>query len=288
MHLQPPEPKQPGVPSRAISFAKVTRSSACWSEWRYTAVELAGGTRVSSVPSSPREKGMSLQTDLRHRKRPTPREQRAKSALKIFFLSTEVAASSGKGGERNLSIQVLSASFLFNSFWLCDSFPFLPRCSFRCRLFPQLAVRALLSLSSCYLTSLCKPQTTGSTPQVFCFLVIFGLLSLGPCLQTLVLLKYNGKRPLLILAPIYLRYRYRNGLLKDRRDAQVVGVARCTAACFDTSTPKFLTRRPSGAACRRLAGTEVEASALHQPARPRPSGPPRAVPAPAGFYPPQH
>lgn len=232
---------------------------------------------------------MSLQTNLRHRKRPTPREQRAKSTLQIFFLSTEVAASSGKRGEWNLSVRVLSASFLFNSFWLCDSFPFLPRCSFRCRLFPPLAVRALLSLSSCYLTSLCKPQTTGSTPQAsFFFFLFFGLLSLGPCLQALILLKYNGRRPLLILAPIYLRYRYRNGLLKDRRDAQVVGVARCMAACFDTSTTKFLTRRPSGTACRRLAGTEVEASALHQPAHPRPSGPPRAVPPPAGFYPPQH
>lgn len=135
VHLQPPEPKKPGVPSRAISFAKLvaaaarTRSPACWRERDHTAAKRGGVGWV--CPCSPAPLGRrgflcrltrAIRTGLLLGSHVLRTRYKYSPFLRRLFLHP-------RRGKRILSTRVLSALFLFNSFWLCDSFPSLPRCS---------------------------------------------------------------------------------------------------------------------------------------------------------------
>lgn len=90
------------------------------------------------------------------------------------------------------------------------------------------------------------------------FLTFF--FSLEPCLQTLILLKENGKRPLLTLAPIFL-------LLLQKLHWEAAEVCSCLVLtphgtmqqCFTTEAPL---KPRSQAVCRWLEGTYQWSTAL--------------------------
>lgn len=180
------------------------------------------------LPSSP-QKGISLQSSLCHKNRPTLREQCVKNTLNIFFLSKEVAASFKKRQMKSLHSSPFSlVPFQFIlALW---QLPFPTLLLFKILPLPPASCQS--STFSLWLLFNVFVHTLDHRLYPTSLFIFFPL----DCAYRLLSYWNTMEKDHSWLWLWYLCYRYRNSLLKDKRGMRVFGFAHCPAEYFNTFT----------------------------------------------------